>query len=433
MKYVLPSMLSMIGSSCYVLVDTLFVAQISSTALAALNLIMPIYSLETTFGIFLAVGASTHYSFLRAKGQTEEGSRYFTHALVLGVAVSVITAVLTLAFKTEIATVLGANEATLGMCIDYMDAYVSLSPFICLQMIILSFIRNDGDPKLASMAALGGSIFNLCFDYFFIFTLRMGMFGAALATGLSPVIGLLITIPYFKKKRNQFRIVKCRFSKKILSDISNLGMPSLIQGASSGIVMLAFNRQLLAIGGNIAVTAYGIIFNVAVVLQYCMSGISEGVQPLISQSYSIGDKSGIKEFRKMAILSIAAVASVGLAAAVFAADPIITVFNSGKDPVLQQITKSGMRIFFLGLYAYGINHFLGTYFTSVNQSRPANTIAILKTGIVITPLVLILPSFLGLNGVWMSYPLSELLIMIVGLKYLMNDCRRESLISPSES
>lgn len=432
-KYVLPTVLAMVGSSCYVLVDTLFVTHINENALAALNIVLPIYSVLIAFGAFIAVGASTYYSILMARGEKRQGSVFYTHAMIVGMGVSIVIAVVMMLNKYQVAEFMGANEETMQLCIDYMNAYIPLSPFIVLQHLISAFIRNDGDPKLASASGLAGSLFNLTFDYFFIFTLDMGMFGAALATGLSPFVGVVICIPYFVKKRNQFHLISCKPSLEVMKDIGKLGLPTLIQGASSGVVMLAFNRQLLAIGGNLAVTAYGIIMNVSVVIQYIMMGIAEGVQPLLSSSYGGKKYKNIKEYAKMSCFSIIVVATLGMAIALLGGNLIIAVFDPRHDDMLRAMTKAGMIIYFTGLYAHGIIAFLAIFFTSIETPLPSTVISILKTGIVITPLVMILPHFMGLAGVWASYPASEILIMAVGLIFFFKNqfIRNSSRISDS--
>lgn len=420
-QYVIPSMIAMVGSSCYVLVDTLFIAHINDNALAALNIVLPIYSLLIAFGSFVAVGASTYYSILKAQNKMHEGSIYYTTAIVIGMAVSIATAIILMANKYTVAKFLGANDETLSMCIDYMNAYVPLSPFIVLQHLVTSFIRNDGDPKRASMAGFAGSMFNFVFDYFFIFTLNLGMFGAALATGLAPVVGLCVCAPYYLKKKNQFHLIRCKFELNVMKKIGSLGLPTLIQGVSSGIVTLVFNRQLLAIGGNMAVTAYGIIVNVSVVIQYLMSGVAEGVQPLVSSSYGGGLYEDIRTYSKYSIRTVIGIASVGMAAVLLAGNGIISVFDPSNNPALRAMTLVGMIIYFIGLYPNGLNTFLAIFFTSVESPGPSTLISILKTGIVIAPLVLILPIAFGLNGVWLSFLLSELLIETVGFVFFFSN------------
>ena len=414
-KYVIPNIISMLGSSCYVLVDTLFISQTGENAIAALNICLPIYSICMGIGAFLSVGASTRYSILKARGHVEEGSKYFTFSIEVGLFISILLTIAIMTFKYDICYLLGANEETIELCVQYFNAYVTLSPFVVLQYIVLSFIRNDGNPRLASMGALAGSLFNLTFDYFFIFTLNLGMFGAALATGLSPVVSLLVSSVYFIKKENEFHLVKDSLHFDILKNISSLGLPTFINSFSSGVVMLAFNRQLVAIGGNLAVTAYGIIVNISVVIEYLMNGVAEGVQPLFSSSYGAKQFEKIKKYFKLAVITIVGIAGLGMMVSLFGGEFIINIFNSTKNMDLLKMTKDGMNIYFTGLMGYGIISVFMIYFTSVEDPNPSNILAILKAGLVITPIVLILPIFLKLKGVWLSYPLSQYIIMIVGI------------------
>ena len=413
-QYVVPSILSNFGTSCYILIDTIFLTRISENALAALNIILPIYELPMAIGSLFGIGASTLYAIHKARGERNRGSEYFTVSVIAGMVISVLLAVVILMFNSRLTVMLGADAETHRLATDYLRGYIVFMPAMVLNFIITNFIRNDGDPRLASTASIMGSVFNLIFDVLFIVVLDLGMYGAALASGASPLFSLLVSSIHFFKKRNGFSFVKAENAVKKTMETIKLGFSAFLSVMAASLVTLAFNKQLLALGGNTAVTAYGIMVNLSVLVNCIVNGVTQGVQPLFSECYGKGDTDGLKQYQKKTVYWIIGSFIFSFGLTVLFPNQIIGIFNPENSIDLMNITRVGMIIYFSGFLFTGLTRYLSTYFVSVNDALPASVISIMSSGLIITPIVLLLPGLFGLKGVWMSYPVSEALISLTG-------------------
>ncbi|MDO4732795.1 MAG: MATE family efflux transporter [Bacillota bacterium] len=410
-RYASANVLAMVGLSCYILADTFFIAQaLGKHGLAALNLTIPVYGLIYGSSLMLGQGGATRYSLFREQDPSGEGRQAFSRALQLGGLCAVLLFLAGLLCSGQIALLLGADAATFEMCRCYIRVLLLFSPGFILNNIVQAFVRNDGAPRLSMAAMLTGCFANILLDYIFLFPLQMGMFGAILATCLSPLISLLVVSPFFLQRRNRFHLCRASLSLKITGRLCAPGLPALIGEMSSAIVMLLFNLILLEQAGNVAVAAYGVVANLSIVLIAIYNGIAQGTQPLFSLYCGRGQW---QHLRQLLLYGTAAVLLVSLSlylCVLLAADPIAALFNSEQDPLLQQIAISGMRIYFSGCLFAGINILLSTFFAAAAQSRPASLISLSRGFLLIIPLIFLLSRLWGLTGLWLVFPLTELLV-----------------------
>lgn len=413
-KYTSLNVLGMIGLSCYILADTFFVANgTGSNGLAALNIAIPAFSLIQGTGLMLGIGGATKYSIAKNQGLKEESNKAFTHSLYLGAIFAAAYMLMGIFLSSPISALLGANNDTFEMCKNYLQILMIFAPAFIANNIILAFVRNDGAPQLSMAAMISGSIFNIVFDYIFIYPMGMGIFGAALATGFSPAISLLILSIFFIKKHNNFKPIKCQFSLKFSLRIMSVGIPSLVTEISSGIVVFVFNIIMLQLLGNIGVAAYGIIANISIVVISIFTGVSQGIQPLISRYYGLNDKKTIKITLKYALITSIIIAIVVYGCLLLFSNPIVSAFNSENNSSLQVAAINGLKIYFTGIFFAGLNIILATYFAATDKAKPAGTISILRGFIVILPLAILLANLFGINGLWISFPLAEFIVSIV--------------------
>ncbi len=280
-KYAFFNVLGMLGLSCYILADTFFVAKgLGSNGLAALNLAIPIYSFIHGSGLMLGIGGATRYSIAKSQGQTDRMNLIFSHTAFSVCVLSIVFFTVGLLGADVITRILGADDAIFSMCRTYLQVLLLFSPLFMLNDMVLCFVRNDGAPRLVMVSMLAGSFLNIFLDYVFIFSFHMGIFGAVLATGFAPAIGLAVQSTFFIQKKNHFRLVKRPLRLQLLGQILSTGVPSLITELSSGIVIMAFNAIILGLMGNIGVAAYGIIANLSIVVIALYTGIAQGIQPL---------------------------------------------------------------------------------------------------------------------------------------------------------
>lgn len=415
-RYASLNVLGMIGLSCYILADTFFVARgLGSSGLAALNIAIPVFSLIHGTGLMLGIGGATGYSISTSQGNQNKGDRFFSHTVILGSVFAVLYMVIGFLFSDQISFVLGADGDTFEMCRTYLRVLLLFSPFFIFNNIFISFVRNDGYPQRAMTAMLCGSFANIIMDYIFIFPFKMGIAGAVLATGFSPVISLIIMSPLALKKRIRFHLVKVKMSIKMCLNIFGSGIPSLITELSSGIVIMIFNIIILGIEGNDGVAAYGVVANISLVVIAIYTGISQGVQPLFSRYYGLGNYETVKRLLKYSVISVTGISFIVYSVIFACSDFIAGIFNSEGNQTLQTIAVSGLKLYFLGCVFAGINIVLSVYFTSTNDPKPAWVISLMRGFFVIIPLAFIMSAIWGMKGLWLVFPAAELIVCIVGV------------------
>lgn len=415
-RYAAPGVLGMIGISCYILADTFFVAKgTGSLGLAALNIAIPAYNLMNGLGLMVGVGGATHYSLCRAQGDAVEADRTFTHTLLLGLCIALLF-VLTGTFGVvPLSRLLGANAETLDMTAVYLRLLLCFAPFFVTNNIMIAFVRNDGEPGRAMAGMIAGSLFNIVFDWVFIFPCGLGMFGAALATGASPLVSLLVLSGHLRRPSRGFHLRRERLRPRLLPRICAPGLSSLVSELASGITLLLINLVLLRIAGNTAVAAYGVIANLALVESAIFTGLSTGVQPLISRSAE-ADRRRLLRWTITTALAISALMYV----LVFVfASPITAVFNSEHDPALAACAVPGLRIYFAGFLAACINIIAAAYFSAAGQASRGFIISLVRSIIAIPPVLFALSALLGVTGVWLTFPAVEALACVLSLLFIL--------------
>lgn len=422
LKYTSLNVLGMIGLSCYILADTYFVSKgLGANGLAALNLAIPIYSFIHGSGLMLGMGGATGYSIKSSQNQTDSANRIFTNTVFLTLGFAVIFFVLGLFYSESIVKLLGAEGEVLHMSKTYLQVILLFAPMFLLNNALLCFVRNDGSPQLSMIAMLGGSVSNIVLDYVFMFPLGMGIFGAVLATGLAPVISILILSPFFFRKKNCFHLTKCNLSMKFVNTIVSNGIPSLITEVSSGIVMIVFNMIILRLQGNVGIAAYGIIANLSLVVISIYTGIAQGIQPIISTNYGSQNRENVQATLRYALISMLVVSGIVYLTVFLRATQIASIFNSEKNELLQSIAIKGLKIYFTACVFAGFNIIISVYFTSTDYARPAHIISILRGFLIIIPMAFLLSSLAGIVGVWFVFPTTELIVASIGIMlYLMS-------------
>lgn len=424
LKYVSANVLGMIGYSCYILADTFFIARgIGSDALAALNLVLPAYSLMNGTGLMIGMGAASRYTISSTKPEGALHRTIFTQALYVMAFAAVIFSSSGILFPYKIAAVLGADADTIGYAADYIRILLMFSPLFLGNNLLLSFVRNDGAPRLSMTAMIVGSLTNIVLDYVFIYPLGMGMTGAALATATAPVISMMIMSIHFIKKQNHFRPVRARLSLVRWGDICTLGVSSLITELSSGVVIIIINYLILGLNGNTGVAAYGILANIALVLVSIYTGIGQGVQPIVSRYAGKDGERQRRSLRRYALTASLFFALLSyLLIAVFAV-PLADLFNREHDPVLTDIASNGMRIYFVSLFFSGINIVAAAFLSSADRPKQAFSVSILRGFVLIIPIAWGLSVLFGLTGVWMAVPVTEACVCLLALIFLFKKDR----------
>lgn len=424
-RYASLNVLGMLALSCYILADTFFVSLgLGAEGLAALNLAIPVYSFIHGSGLMAGMGGGTRYSILKSQGNHREADRVFTHGLYLAAGLAALFVAVGLLFPGDIARLFGGTGAVFSMAKTYLRVILLFAPAFLLNNLLLCFVRNDGAPQLSMAAMIGGSLSNVVLDWVFIFPGNMGIFGAAFATGLAPIISMGILSPHFLRGKNQFRPAACRPQGALLGKIVSSGVPSLVTEVSSGLVIIAFNGLILGLEGNTGVAAYGVIANLSLVVIAIFTGIAQGVQPILSRSYGAGDRE-----RLSAVLRYGLTAALGVSLLVYAlvaafAPQIAGTFNSGGDPALQAIAEQGLRLYFLACPFAGCNVVASMYFTATERPLPAHAISLLRGFFLILPLAFLLAWLGGMRGIWLCFPATELATFLLAAALLLRNRKK---------
>ena len=477
--YAAMNILGMIGISCYILADTFFVAQgTGSLGLAALNIAIPAYNLMNGIGLMLGVGAATQYMIARAQNDQRQADSVFTHAAALGLLLGVLfllgglcfaqpiarllgvgaatqymiaraqndqrqaDSVFThaaalglllgvlfllggLCFAQPIARLLGADAQTLGMTTTYLRMLWCFGPFFVMNNVLLAFTRNDGAPTVAMCGMIAGSLFNIVFDYIFIFPCGLGMFGAALATGFSPFVSILVLLTHLRRPSRGFHLVNTPLRVSRVPSLCAPGLSSLIGEIASGVVLLLFNLVLLRLSGNTGVAAYGVVANLALVGIAVFTGLCTGIQPLVSRSSGLGDREQLRRLFRWGICTALGIAAVLCVSVFLGAEPLTAVFNSEHDPQLAAYAESGLRIYFTGFLFAGVNMVTAAFFSASDKTVQGFAISLLRGVIAVPPILFPLAWALGVDGVWLTFPMVELVTAVAALvwarKYIIEN------------
>ena len=406
-KYVSQNIFGLLGTSCYILADTYFIAQAAGTdGVTLLNLCLPIYNLIFAFGSMIGLGAATRYAILRAQGDAR-AQRYFSNA-IFSVCILAVPFMLVGIFRPDgLLRLMGGDADIVALGMNYARIFLMFTPFFMCNYVVASFVRNDGDPSLAMVATLSGSLFNVVFDYIFIFPMGLGLPGAALATAISPILSIAVCNAHFIKKSNTITFVRKAPSVRLLAQSCQLGISGFVGELSSGVTTTVFNFLLLRLAGNVAVAAYGVVANFALVATAIFNGVAQGAQPLVSQCYGKNEMAGA---RKLLLLGCGT--ALGLAALLYGVvfgytDALTALFNSENSALMAEFAHSGMRIYFVGYFFAGCNIVAAGYLGAVNRPAEASITSLCRGMVAIVVCSLVLSALFGMNGVWAAFPVSE--------------------------
>ena len=417
-KYVSQNIFGLLGTSCYILADTYFIAQAAGTdGVTLLNLCLPIYNFIFAIGSMIGLGAATRYAILRAQGD-EKAQRYFSNAIFC-VCILAVPFVLAGIFCPDgLLRLMGGDVGIVALGENYARIFLLFTPFFMCNYVVASFVRNDGDPSLAMVATLSGSLFNVVFDYIFIFPMGLGLPGAALATAISPMLSIVICSTHFLKKSNTVAFVRKAPSLRLLAQSCQLGISGFVGELSSGVTTTVFNFLLLRLAGNVAVAAYGVVANFALVATAIFNGVAQGAQPLVSQCYGRNEMAGAKK-----LLLLGCGTALGLAAVLYGVvfgftDSLVALFNSENSALMAEFAHSGMRIYFGGYFFAGCNIVAAGYLGAVDRPTEASITSLCRGMAAIVVCSLVLSALFGMAGVWAAFPASEAITFALTL-YLL--------------
>ena len=420
LKFTLPSILMMIFTSIYGVVDGFFVSNYAGkTAFTAVNFIFPLLMILGAIGFMFGTGGSALVARTLGEKDAEKANRTFSLLVYVSLALGILVAAVSILLLRPIVRWMGAEGELLENCVLYGRIILCALPAFVLQMEFQSFFVTAEKPKLGLAVTLASGLTNMVLDAVLVGVLRQGLVGAALATGLSQVVGGVIPLLYFGRKNSSLlRLTKTQFDKQALWKTCTNGSSELMSNVSMSLVSMLYNIQLLSMAGQDGVSAYGTMMYVNMIFLAIFIGYSIGTSPVIgfhlgSENYeelkSLLRKSGV-------IIGLCSVAMLGLGLAL--AKPLSVLFV-GYDPALCQLTIHGFYIFAISFLFVGFAIFFSGFFTALNDGITSAIISFLRTLVFQIAAVLLLPLIWGIDGIWWSIVVAELMAMVVGMIFLV--------------
>lgn len=413
-RFTLPSIFMMIFTSIYGVVDGFFVSNfVGKTSFAAVNLIIPFLMCLSTVGFMLGTGGSALVSKTYGEGDKEKAQKLFSLFVYATLVIGTVIAVVAFIFLRPIAVLLGAEGELLELCVQYGRISLISMPFFMLQLEFQSFFVAAEKPQLGFFITVGAGITNMVLDAVLIAVLDLGISGAAMATATSEIIGGIFPLIYFSRKNSSIlRLTKTGFDGKALLKACTNGSSELMSNLSMSLVNMLYNLQLIKYAGEDGIAAYGVLMYLNFVFLAMFIGYSIGTAPIISYHYGAQNHSELKSIVKKSYAIIGILSVSMLIMGEILSRPLATIFTS-YDKTLYDLTVNGFTIFAFSFLFAGVAIFGSSFFTALNNGLVSAIISFLRTLIFQILAILLLPIILGINGIWLSIVVAELMAFIV--------------------
>ena len=420
-RFVLPSIAMMIFTSIYGVVDGFFVSNFAGKIeFAAVNLILPFPMMLGAFGFMIGTGGSALVSITLGEGRKKEANEYFSMLIYVTIGVGLVLTVLGVIFTRQIAILLGAEGEMLKHCVTYGRLLLlALVPFM-LQNVFQSFLVTAEKPTFGLVITLIAGFTNMILDYVFIGVLEGGVVGAALATGISQLVGGIVPLVYFFiPNKSQLRLVRAKLNMSALWKTCFNGSSELMTNLSISLVNMLHNFQLIRFAGEDGVAAYGVIMYVNFIFIAVFLGYAIGTAPIIGYHYGAGNKDEMKNVYKKSI-SFNIVSGIIMCVVAIALSGVLAKLFVGYDANLYSMTQKGFAIYSIAFLVMGLNIYSSSFFTALGNGLVSALLSFLRTMLFQVIAVLVLPIFFELNGVWFAIVAAEGTTLIVTIVFLLH-------------
>ena len=423
----MPSVIMMLFTSVYGIVDGLFVSNfVGKTAFSAVNFIMPFLMMLSTIGFMFGAGGSALISKTMGEGDYERANRQFSLFVVTNFILSVILAVLGIIFVRDISSLLGATGQMLDDTVTYGRIILIALPAFSMQNACHAFFVTAEKPKLGLFVTIGAGVTNMILDAIMIAVLDLGLIGAAVATAISQCVGGILPIIYFLLPNNSLlRLGKPVWDGRALLKATTNGASELLNNISMSLVGMLYNVQLLKYAGEDGVAAYGVIMYVSFMFISMFIGYSIGSSPVIGYHYGAKNKEELKNLLKKSAVIVGVTSLMMFILGEVVASPISRIFV-GYDGALFELTKRGFMINSIAYLVMGYGIFASGFFTALNDGLTSGIISVARTLVFQTLSVMVLPIFMGVDGIWLSVFIAETLALIVSVILLVIKRKRFS-------
>ena len=416
-KYVLPMILSNVCFFMFTIIDAVFVGRcVGTNALGAINLVSPFIMVVGAINMLISVGGVAIYAVRIGRGDIEGGNKVFRHGMLFMVCAAAILSFIGVFFADKVCTLFGANETFHHLAASYLFWYSIFIIPSAISMGLQNYCRNDNAPGLVSIVVIVTTVCNIFGDWLLIFPFQMGTKGAAIATGISQTIGLLILLTRFARRQGNLRFGRTKLNARIFRDIVVHGLPEGISQLSNPVMTLCMNFVLIQRIGDLGVNAFSVISYIASFSMTAFLGASEGLQPLFGQSYGAKNEADLKYCLKTG-LTISAVGSVLITGlSILLGKPICALF--GTDAATTEYIIKYLPQFAVGFIITAVNVMISAYLYSTERSALSTGINILRSLVINSAVILILPHIFGDGAIWFSLLVYEAIVLVIAVGLL---------------
>ncbi len=436
-KFSIPAIVGMIINALYNIVDRIFVGRgIGFIAIAATTVAFPIMLIIFAVAMLIGIGATALISIRLGQQKKEEAERVAGNATAMLIILPSILAAIYLLFPEPILILFGSSKDVLPYARDFTHIIMLGAPIGAISFGLNNFIRAEGNPRLAMMTQIIGGVTNVVLNYYFIFVLGMGIKGSALGTVLGQLVSALWVISYFLSGRS---LVKIRIKNLVphlptLIGIMSIGFAPFAMQMATSVQQSILNKTLLAHGGDLAISAVGIIMSVMTLMFMPIVGLSQGAQPLIGFNYGAQQFDRVKKTVKIAVIAGTGIAVTGYLAIHIWPMQIVGLFSEG-DVALSNMAAGAMRVFLALFPVVGFQIICSNYFQAVGKPVQSTILSLSRQVLLFIPMLLILPRFWGIDGVWRSAPIADGLsvMLTAAIFYLEMKYLPKNAVLPKEA
>lgn len=420
LRFVMPSIIMMIFTSIYGVIDGLFVSNfVGKTPFAALNLVMPFILILGAMGFMVGTGGSALVAKVHGEGDGQKAKRYFTMMIAFTAILGLLFTAIGIAVVRPVCYLLKATDDMIDHCVLYGRIVIGFTTVFMLQNVFQSFFITAGKPTLGLIVTVAAGVTNIILDALFIVVFKWGLAGAAVATGIGQCVGGIVPLIYFiRPNGSTLRFTKTKLQMKPLLQACVNGSSELMSNISSSIVSMLYNWQLMRFIGEDGVSAYGVLMYVQMIFLAISIGYSIGASPIVSYHYGAGNGSEVKNIHRKSLVLTGSTGIVLTGLAQLLAVPLAKLFV-GYDADLYGLTVHAFRIFSFVFILAGLNIFASAFFTALNNGVISAIISFMRTLVFQTTAVMLLPMVLDTDGIWWAITVAEVLAFAVSVAFLI--------------
>lgn len=425
LKFSIPAVIGMLVNALYSIVDRIFVGRgVGSTALSGVAVTFPISNIIMAVGMLVGIGSAAVVSIKLGEKRVKSAERIIGNAFLLSIIFTLIVSALGVAFIEPILKIFGASEATMPYAKQFGTIILLGAVLQNIGFGINPIIRAEGDAKTAMLTMLIGAVLNFIINPILIFGFKIGVAGSALATVISQAVCSIWVICYFTKGKSylKLKIKNMKLQKELIREIVSIGMSPFAMQLAASLVTVVFNTSLSKYGGDTAIGAFALINSVTMLILMPIFGINQGAQPIIGYNYGAKNIARVKKTILYSSIATGIISTIGFIIVQIFPEQIIMIFNT-TDTNLIKIGANGLRIFLLMLALVGPQTSIANYFQSIGKAKNSMFLSLLRQVVVLIPLLIILPPFFKLNGVWMAGPASDFIAAVITVIFIIHEMK----------